>query len=118
MNLPVLPTGNLYKFMALSGLLILGTCSYFLWSLTFELDELLVDTQKTWDIVDAKLDYLEKDLGILSENSNLTKPATPGQINHLLDIRLTSIDTGKQGTNVAFRRQAKFTGVVGLSFLW
>jgi hypothetical protein len=67
MEIPTPPTDNLYKFMAISGLLLLAASIYFPFSLQIKLNDQTLDNLESFNTANADLDYYGEKVNFLNE---------------------------------------------------
>ena len=75
MNLPALPTDNLYKFLALSGLVLFVISFVFPRSLVDELELKTVETQTEVNLLVREVSALNKDVDVAAAKPNLSDEA-------------------------------------------
>ncbi len=68
MNLPTVPTDNLYKFMALSGLIAAGAAFYFPINRLYEIRLLMVDATLQAELLEVEHGRVGRDLTMLEED--------------------------------------------------
>jgi septal ring factor EnvC (AmiA/AmiB activator) len=68
MDIPSVPTDNLYKFMALSGLAIVITCLYLFFSRADQLNERLYDVAERKSILEANIDAMNDEISKLNRS--------------------------------------------------
>ena len=91
MNIIQPPTDSLYKFMAVSGLLILGFSMIWPELRLYELEQQTVQVVGEVNILKIEADNLKEDMAILGKDKSV--PEALIEKRHLLEIKLEQIQT-------------------------
>lgn len=67
MNLPAFPTDNLYKFIAIAGLILSGYCAFFAYQQVWEIKFQIIGLETDERIIKTEITELTKELDNLSE---------------------------------------------------
>jgi len=67
MEMPTLPTDNLYKFMAIAGLLLFAATMYFPTMLQIQLDDQLIQNDESAKILAADLEFTEYKIAAMEQ---------------------------------------------------
>lgn len=106
MNLPNLPTDNLYKFMAIAGLALIGYCGFFAYQQVWELELQILRTETEEKIIAEEWKILNKNLDRLIERGKTTESEWRDVIERALVVITKDIQTkGKKKENDLLNKQ-------------